>query len=68
MNFYANVKNNLKVTFGINKGLHRPVNERLRALEPHAKFFLSLFLLMLFNISAVVSRSSTHGFFVVLLH
>lgn len=63
MNFYANMKKNLKVTFGINKALHRPINERLRALEPHAKFLLSLFLLMLFNISVVVSRSLTHGFF-----
>lgn len=37
MNFYANMKKNLKVSFGINKGLHSLVNESLRALEPHAK-------------------------------
>lgn len=67
MSFYANMKKILKVTFGINKGLHSPVNEQLWALQPHAKFLLSLFLLMLFNISAVVSRSPTHGFFVMLL-
>lgn len=54
------MEKNIKVTFGINKGLHGPVNEPLRALEPHAKFLLSL---MLYNISMGVPRSPSHRFF-----
>lgn len=66
MNFHAIMKKNLEVTFGINKGLPSPVNERLGALEPHVRLLLSL-LLMLLIISAIVSRSPTQGFFVMLL-
>lgn len=55
MNSYAKTKRNLAVTFGANKHLHSPINECLGALEPHAKFLLSLFLLMLFNNNAVFS-------------
>lgn len=51
VSFHANMKKNLKVTFGINKGLHSFVNEPLRALEPHAKL---LSFLLLANISMIV--------------
>lgn len=65
MDFYTNTKRNLEVTFGANKHLHNPKNEWLGALEPRAKFLLSL-LLMLFNNSTEFSGSPIHVLFVML--
>lgn len=65
MDFYANTKRNLEVTFGANKHLHSPINDCLGVLKPHDKFLLSLFLLMLFNNSTVFSGSPIHVLFVM---